>query len=82
MFIKFSNDFLLSFFLSYIYLFSAVNQELKNIGQEAKGNVVEYMMKQLEDYSGKLQELVNERTMELLEEKKKTEQLLMKMLPP
>ena len=59
-----------------------MNNELKQLHQDKKCNLVECMMKQLEDCSGQLQQLVNERTKQLQDEKKKTEQLLMKMLPP
>ena len=61
---------------------SAIYAELKNMTHNEKCNMVECMMKQLEDNSDQLQRLVNERTMQLQEEKKKTEQLVMKMLPP
>lgn len=61
---------------------SAVHSEFKRMNRGKKHNIVEDMMKQLEDYSSHLEELVNERTVELKEEKKKTEQLLMRMLPP
>jgi len=47
-----------------------------------KHNIVEFMMKQLEDHSKHLEEEVCKRTNELSAEKQKTEQLLMRMLPP
>nr|XP_018671194.2 olfactory guanylyl cyclase GC-D-like [Ciona intestinalis] len=62
--------------------FSSIYSEIKRMNKGVKHNIVENMMKQLEDYSSHLEELVNERTAELGEEKKKTENLLMRMLPP
>ena len=47
-----------------------------------KSDMMECMMQQLEDNGEQLKKLVDERTHQLQEEKKKTEQLLMKMLPP
>lgn len=43
---------------------------------------METMFKMLEKYSTDLEELVAERTIQLEEEKKKTDQLLFRMLPP
>nr|XP_039271928.1 retinal guanylyl cyclase 1-like [Styela clava] len=62
--------------------FSVVNNEMKKMRKGTKHNIVENMMKQLEEYSCSLEDLVAERTAELDEEKKKTESLLMRMLPP
>ena len=46
-----------------------------------KANIVESMFKMLEKYSNDLEEIVAERTMQLEEEKKKTDKLLFRMLP-
>ena len=47
-----------------------------------KSNIVDTMFKMLEKYSTDLEELVAHRTEQLEEEKKKTDQLLYRMLPP
>ena len=47
-----------------------------------KMNIVDHMFKMLEKYSTDLEDIVRERTLELEEEKKKTEVLLTRMLPP
>lgn len=44
-------------------------------------NIVDTMFKMLEKYSNDLEAIVQERTDELEEEKKKTENLLTQMLP-
>lgn len=46
-----------------------------------KVNIVDSMFAMLEKYSNNLEELIHERTEELNEEKKKTEQLLFRMMP-
>ena len=46
-----------------------------------KLNIVDTMVKMLEKYSNDLEDIVKERTVELEEEKKKTENLLKQMLP-
>ena len=59
-----------SFFLCYThFLFSR------------KMNFVDTMFKMLEKYSNDLEDIVRERTMLLEEEKKKTDELLYRMLP-
>ncbi len=45
-------------------------------------SLVDNMVRMLEKYSGHLEELVQERTTQLLEEKRKTDSLLYRMLPP
>lgn len=47
-----------------------------------KLNIVDSMFRMLEKYSNDLEDIVKERTMELEEEKKKTDLLLFRMLPP
>ena len=47
-----------------------------------KANIVDTMFKMLEKYSTDLEDIVAERTTQLEEEKKKTDQLLYRMLPP
>jgi len=59
-----------------------VYSEIKRMNRGKKHNIVEFMMKQLEDHSKHLEEEVCKRTNELSAEKQKTEQLLMRMLPP
>lgn len=46
-----------------------------------KANIVDTMFQMLEKYSNNLEELIRERTEQLDLEKKKTEQLLNRMLP-
>lgn len=44
-------------------------------------NIVDNMIHMMEDYTNQLENLVDERTMQLAEEKAKTDELLYKMLP-
>ena len=44
-------------------------------------NIVDIMLKKLESYANNLEEIVEQRTRELVEEKKKTDVLLYRMLP-
>jgi hypothetical protein len=46
-----------------------------------KMNIVDTMFRMLEKYSTDLEDLVKDRTLQLEEEKKKTELLLYRMLP-
>jgi hypothetical protein len=45
-------------------------------------NIIDNMVNMLEKYANNLESLVEERTIQLVEEKKKTDQLLHQMLPP
>ena len=54
---------------------------LKSILLNRKPNIFDNMIAMLEKYSYNLESLVQERTIQLLEEKKKTENLLLRMLP-
>ena len=46
-----------------------------------KVNIMDNMVQMLEKYANNLEEIVEHRTMELLDEKKKTDTLLYRMLP-
>lgn len=48
---------------------------------DRKSNIFDNMMALMEKYAFNLEELVQHRTMQLSEEKKKTENLLLRMLP-
>lgn len=45
-------------------------------------NIIDSMLRMLEQYSSNLEDLIRERTEELEQEKQKTDRLLTQMLPP
>ncbi|XP_043477214.1 retinal guanylyl cyclase 2-like isoform X1 [Leptopilina heterotoma] len=61
--------------------FNAVYDLFKKLNHGRKVNFVDTMFEMLEKYSNNLEELIRERTEQLDMEKKKTEQLLNRMLP-
>ncbi|ELU04879.1 hypothetical protein CAPTEDRAFT_138341, partial [Capitella teleta] len=46
-----------------------------------KGHIMDNMLRMMEKYANNLEEVINERTRQLMEEKKKTDMLLYRMLP-
>ena len=50
--------------------------------QSRSDNIVDSMLKKLEKYANNLENIVEQRTEELIEEKRKTDILLHSMLPP
>uniref|UniRef100_A0AAY4C7W4 Guanylate cyclase n=1 Tax=Denticeps clupeoides TaxID=299321 RepID=A0AAY4C7W4_9TELE len=62
--------------------FDEIFMQFKNINQGKKTNIIDSMLRMLEQYSSNLEELIRERTEELEVEKQKTEKLLTQMLPP
>uniref|UniRef100_A0A671EMA4 Guanylate cyclase n=2 Tax=Rhinolophus ferrumequinum TaxID=59479 RepID=A0A671EMA4_RHIFE len=54
----------------------------KSINKGRKTNIIDSMLRMLEQYSSNLEDLIRERTEELELEKQKTDQLLTQMLPP
>lgn len=61
--------------------FHQLKQRLRKMREGMKSNIMDNMMAMMEKYAYNLEELVDERTMALVEEKKKTEALLHRMLP-
>ncbi|KAI4466314.1 guanylyl cyclase [Holotrichia oblita] len=61
--------------------FNTVHDQFKKLNHGRKVNIVDTMFQMLEKYSNNLEELIRERTEQLDIEKKKTEQLLARMLP-
>lgn len=59
-----------------------ISSQFKNINKGKKTNIIDSMLRMLEQYSSNLEELIRERTEELEIEKQKTEKLLTQMLPP
>lgn len=59
-----------------------IQSQFKNINKGRKTNIIDSMLRMLEQYSSNLEELIRERTEELEIEKLKTEKLLTQMLPP
>lgn len=66
------------FFFGYI---CSVYERFKVLNHGRKVNFVDTMFAMLEKYSNNLEELIRERTEQLDIERKKTEQLLNRMLP-
>ncbi|XP_072314960.1 retinal guanylyl cyclase 2 [Eucyclogobius newberryi] len=62
--------------------FEHIFDQFKNINKGKKTNIIDSMLRMLEQYSSNLEELIRERTEELEIEKQKTEKLLTQMLPP
>ncbi|KAL1437185.1 hypothetical protein MTO96_049168 [Rhipicephalus appendiculatus] len=61
--------------------FDVIADRFKSLYHGRKANIVETMFQMLEKYSNNLEDLIRERTVQLDEEKKKTEHLLNRMLP-
>ncbi|XP_061485718.1 retinal guanylyl cyclase 2 [Rhineura floridana] len=61
--------------------FDEIFQQFKSINKGKRTNIVDSMLRMLEQYSSNLEELIRERTEELETEKQKTEKLLTQMLP-
>ncbi|KFV72473.1 Retinal guanylyl cyclase 2, partial [Dryobates pubescens] len=62
--------------------FEEVFNKFKTINKEKKSNIIDSMLRMLEQYSSNLEDLIRERTEQLEIEKQKTEKLLSQMLPP
>lgn len=73
--------FFLSLLLFFPSLLRSVYERFKVLNHGRKVNFVDTMFQMLEKYSNNLEELIRERTEQLDIERKKTEQLLNRMLP-
>ncbi|XP_051882465.1 retinal guanylyl cyclase 2 [Pristis pectinata] len=62
--------------------FNEIFDRFKIINKGKKTNIIDSMLRMLEQYSSNLEDLIRERTEELEVEKQKTEKLLSQMLPP
>ncbi|XP_041055269.1 retinal guanylyl cyclase 2 [Carcharodon carcharias] len=62
--------------------FNEIFDRFKTINKGKKTNIIDSMLRMLEQYSSNLEDLIHERTEELEVEKQKTEKLLSQMLPP
>ncbi|KAL1450523.1 hypothetical protein WDU94_002876 [Cyamophila willieti] len=61
--------------------FPQIRQRLKPMKEGKQRNIMDQMMERMEKYTNNFEDLVNQRTMEVYEEKRKTEDLLHRMLP-
>ncbi|XP_036411748.1 LOW QUALITY PROTEIN: retinal guanylyl cyclase 2 [Colossoma macropomum] len=62
--------------------FDEIFDQFKLINKGKKTNIIDSMLRMLEQYSSNLEDLIRERTEELEVEKQRTEKLLTEMLPP
>ncbi|KAM4818670.1 retinal guanylyl cyclase 2 [Thomomys bottae] len=62
--------------------FYEIFNQFKTCNKGKKTNIIDSMLRMLEQYSSNLEDLIRERTEELEIEKQKTEKLLTQMLPP
>jgi atrial natriuretic peptide receptor A len=61
--------------------FSSLKNRLKHINKESDGNLLDNLLARMEQYANNLESLVEERTADYLEEKRKCEELLYQLLP-
>ncbi|XP_014244196.1 receptor-type guanylate cyclase Gyc76C-like [Cimex lectularius] len=61
--------------------FQSIRVRLKSMREGKQRNIMDQMMDMMEKYANNLEEIVNQRTLEVYEEKRKTEDLLHRMLP-
>lgn len=62
--------------------FRTIREKLKPLKEGMAPNIMDHMISMMEKYTNNLEGLVSERTSLLFQEKKKTEDLLHRMLPP
>ncbi|XP_023650669.1 retinal guanylyl cyclase 2-like [Paramormyrops kingsleyae] len=61
--------------------FEEIFHQFRNVNKGKKTNLIDSMLRMLEQYSSNLEDLIRERTEELEVERQKTDQLLAQMLP-
>ncbi|XP_036362849.1 atrial natriuretic peptide receptor 1-like [Octopus sinensis] len=61
--------------------FNGIKTYLRNHNKDTVGNIMDIILKRMERYAINLEDLVEQRTQALLEEKKKTDRLLYQLLP-
>ncbi|RZC36846.1 receptor type guanylyl cyclase-like, partial [Asbolus verrucosus] len=61
--------------------FSSLKSKLKHINKETDGNLLDNLLARMEQYANNLESLVEERTADYLEEKRRCEELLYQLLP-
>ncbi|XP_046584899.1 LOW QUALITY PROTEIN: atrial natriuretic peptide receptor 1-like [Haliotis rubra] len=61
--------------------FTSIKQSLLTLNKGRKLNIVDNMILMLEKYANNLEEIIEQRTSDLVEEKKKSDTLLFRMLP-
>ena len=61
--------------------FQGIRNRLRPLRKGMKANIFDNMLSMMEKYATRLETLVDERTKLLVEEKKKTDALLLEMLP-
>ncbi|KAI1898783.1 hypothetical protein AGOR_G00075920 [Albula goreensis] len=61
--------------------FEEIFSQFKNVNKGKKTNIIDSMLRMLEQYSSNLEDLIRERTEELEVERQKTDRLLAQMLP-
>ncbi|KAK6639366.1 Receptor-type guanylate cyclase gcy-28 [Polyplax serrata] len=55
--------------------------QVEQVGENESGNILDNLLSRMEQYANNLEALVEERTSDYLEEKKKCEELLYQLLP-
>lgn len=64
-----------------LYVFSSVCVQFRGISRGRRANIIDSMLRMLEQYSSNLEDLIRERTDELEVERNKTEKLIGQLLP-